>query len=777
MDIMSPEPRVYTFGSYRLDPVRRLLTHDGEAVRLTARLFDTLLYLVEHHQRLVSRGELQEAVWQGRAVDENNLGQAISALRKALPADVGGHYVVTVAGRGYRFGVPVRVEVASGADSRLSAPSVSTAPATSSQGQRLSGRPLTFALPALLLAAGVCAAIEYRITRPWPLTDRDTIVLADFTNTTGDPVFDDTLRQGVSVALRQSPFLTLVSGDRIGQTLRLMNQPADSRVTAKLAREICERTGSAAMLSGSIARLGTRYVLGLRAENCRTGDILDEDQVEVADKDGVLSGLDDITRRFRSRMGEARASLARHEVPLASATTGSLDALKAYSMAINLEATKSADSAIPLFEHAIELDPQFASAYAALALAHSANGEKMLADTLGEQAYRLRSRAGDDERYFITAFYYLRVTTEIEKGLRVLQAWANTYPRQTLPQEMLGGIAYPEMGEYQYAIDAERRALQLEPESAIVYQLLARAYLFADHFSDALRIIDGAYARKFASPLFPMLRYDIAFLNGDETAMHRAVAMAPQNSGLMPYREACVRAYGGRLREAAELMHGAAILARASSTEEKAALFEAPLAIWTALFGMTQNARTNALQSLAVTDPDVSYAAGFALAVAGDAARAEDIAKDLNSRFPRDTSVQYNYLPALYGLIALDRGDPHEAIEALKAALPYDFAVPRTTQHAFFGALYPVYVRGMAYLAAGQGTQAAAEFRNILTHRGLVVSDPIGALAHLALARAYVVQKDTRAAKAAYRDFLALWKDADPNLPILQQARSEYADL
>ncbi len=773
MDVMSPEPRVYAFGPYRLDPVRRSLIRDGETVRLTARVFDTLIYLVEHHGRLVSRDELQEAVWQGRAVDENNLGQAISALRKALPADAGGNYVVTVAGRGYRFGVPVQVEYVP----PKASPAPEPAAPAHSKGLHLARRARAIALLAAALAACVAVAVAYRAARPAHLTDRDTIVLADFTNTTGDPVFDDTLRQGVSVALHQSPFLALVSEDRIGQTLRRMGQPSGARVTPTIAREICARTGSAAMLSGSIARLGTRYVLGLRAENCRTGDTIDEDQAEAAGKEGVLGALDDMTRRFRSRMGEARASLASHDKPLASATTGSLDALKAYSMALNLEETKSVDSAIPFFEHAIELDPQFASAYAALALAHSSNGEKMLADTLGEQAYRLRARAGDDERYFITAFYYLRVTTEIEKGLRVLQAWAQTYPRQAQPQQMLGGIAYPEIGEYQNAIDSELRVLQLEPDSAVGYRLLAGDYLYADRLTDALHVIDGASARKFANPAFPMLRYDIAFLHGDETEMRRAAAMAPPNSGLMLYREAFVRAYGGHLREATQLMHSAAALARASSTADKVALFEAPLAIWAALFGMTQNASANALPSPAVSDPDVCYAAGFALAAAGDAARAEAVAKDLDARFPADTSVQYNYLPALHGLISLDRGDPNAAIEALQAALPYDFAVPRTAQHAFFGAMYPVYVRGMAYLAAGQGPRAAAEFRKIIAHRGLVVSDAIGALAHLELARAYALQKNIPASRSAYRDFFGLWQDADADLPILHQAKSEYAAL
>ncbi len=778
MDIMSREPCRYAFGPYRLDPVRRSLMRGGDAVQLTARVFDTLLYLVEHHDRLVSRAELQEAVWQGRAVDANNLGQAISALRKALPADASGNYVVTVAGRGYRFGVPVRVEmVALDADAFLSQPAIPD-PSPASGTRRATPRSLWIACAVAALAGSATIAASYFIGRSPQLTDKDTIVLADFSNATGDPVFDETLRQSVSVALHQSPFLALIGDERIRKTLRLMGQSADSRVIPRLAREICQRTASAATLSGSIARLGTHYVLGLRAENCRTGDVLDEDQVEAADKEGVLGALDKMTRRFRIRMGEARASLAAYDVPLAYATTPSLDALKAYSMGLKLEETKGADSAIPLFEQAIELDPQFASAYAALALAHSSNGEKVLADHLGAQAYKLRDRTSDDERYFITAFYYLRVTTEIEKGLRVLQAWEQAYPRQALPHDMLGGIAYPEMGEYEKAIAEETLAIQAEPDSAVGYQLLAGDYLFADRLADAEQVLDSASTRNFGSPAFPMLRYDIAFLNADKSEMKRVASMARQDSPLIPYREAFVRAYGGRLREATELMHRADAVAHAAGTDDRAALLETPIAIWEALFGKSESARTDALTSLAaVSDPDVSYAAGFALAAAGDAARAEDIAKSLASRFPRDTSVQFTYLPSLYGLIALDRGDPQKAIEALQTAHPYDFAAPRIHLHAFFGALYPIYVRGKAYLAAHQGAQAAAEFLKILSHRGLVVSDPIGALAHLELGRAYALKNDTPAAKSSYRQFFALWKDADPDLPVLQQARTEYSDI
>jgi tetratricopeptide (TPR) repeat protein len=604
------------------------------------------------------------------------------------------------------------------------------------------------------------------------------IVLADFSNATGDPVFDDTLGHGLSVALHQSPFLALVGEDRIRQTLHLMAQPADARVTPRLAREICQRTGAAATLFGSVASLGKRYVLGLRAESCKTGEVLDEDQAVAADREGVLGALDAMARRFRSRIGEARTSLGAHDVPLASATTPSLEALKAYSMGWKQQQTNGGESGIPFFEHAIELDPHFASAYAALALTHSSNGDKAVADELGARAFLLRGRVSDDERYFITAFYDLRVKTEIEKGLQVLLAWAQAYPRQALPHTMLGGIAYPALGDYDKAIREETLSIQIEPDSAVGYQLLAGDDLFADRPADALRVVNAAAARGFGSPVFPMLRYDIAFLNGDAAEMKRLEAGASRNYPLVSYREAFVLAHGGRLRAATACLHGAAVLARAAGTQDRAALFEAPAAIWQALFGDRRTATASARALLAsANDPDVFYAAGFALAVAGDSARAEEIASGLAKRYPDDTSVQYMYLPALYGLIALDRGDPRKAIASLQAALPYQYATPRIHQHAFYGALYPIYVRGEAYLAAGDGAQAATEFLEILAHRGLLVSDPIGALAHLELGRAYALQKRTHEADAAYHDFFALLKDADSDLPILRQARAEYARL
>jgi len=632
--------------------------------------------------------------------------------------------------------------------------------------------------PMVFGAAAAAAVTVYLVPRAPRLTDKDTIVVADFTNTTGESVLDDTLRQGVSVALHQSPFLALASEDSIRGTLRRMGQPADARVTPSLAREICERTGGAATLSGSVAKLGMHYVLGLRAENCHTGDVLDEDQEAAADKDGLLGALDDLTRRFRGRMGEARASLASHDVKLAAATTPSLEALKAYSMAWRLTETKGGQTAIPFFERALELDPQFASADAALALMHSSNGEKLLADKLGAEAYRLRDRTSDDERYFITAFYFLRVTTEIDKGLQVLQAWMQAYPRQALPHFMAGGIAYPALGEYEKAIAEETLGVKAEPDSATGYSLLAGDDIFAGKTAAARLVLDAAAARNFGSPIFPMLRYDAAFLAGDAAEMQRLEAVAPRESPMVAYRAAFVRAHGGNLRAATELLHNAASLARADGADGRAALLETPAAIWEALSGRTHEASLDALRLLvAAEDPDVAYAAGFALAVAGDTARAEVIAKGLNAHFPKDTSVQYSYLPALYGQIALDRGDAQLALTALRAALPYDFAAPRIHQHAFFGALYPIYVRGIAYLAAGDGANAAREFIKIPLHAGLVVSDPIGALAHLWLGRAYALQHRTRDAKVAYDEFFKLWRDADPDVPILLQARAEFALL
>ena len=635
-------------------------------------------------------------------------------------------------------------------------------------------------VPAAAVVLAILVAAYFYFHRTPKLTDKDTIVLADFTNTTGDPVFDGTLRQGLAVQLEQSPFLRLVSEGRIQRTLRLMGQPADARLTPELAKEICERTASAAVLDGSIASLGSQYVLGLRAKTCRTGDVLDEEQVQAARKEDVLNSLSQIASKFRTRVGESLSTVEKHDAPLAEATTPSLEALKAYSAGLKAGISGSI-TGVPFFKRAVEIDPQFAVAHAALGLMYGDMGESGLSAESTTKAYQLRDRASDREKFFITASYELHVTGNLEKAQQTCESWVRTYPRETMPHAFLAGIIYSASGEYEKAVEESKKAVELNPDSAIGYYILAFSYEYLNRLGEATNTLQQAAARKLEIGDFMVQRYDIAFLRSDSAGMEREAALARGKSGAEDWisdHEAFVSAYSGRLQEARRLAHRAADLAQQAAQRDRAALDETGLALWEGFFGNASAARRSAMAAHELSKTrEVEYGAAFALALSGDSAESQTLANDLEKRFAEDTSVRFSYLPALRALLALNHSEPSKAIELLQIAVPYDLGAPRSSFHGFFGTLYPVYVRGEAYLAAHQGAQAAAEFQKILNHRGIVVSDPIGALAHLQLGRALTLSGETTKAQAAYRDFLTLWQNADPDIPILKQAKAEYARL
>ena len=611
------------------------------------------------------------------------------------------------------------------------------------------------------------------------LTDKDTIVLADFTNTTGDSVFDGTLRQGLAVQLGQSPFLSLVSDQHIQQTLRLMGQPADARLSPEIAMEICERIASTAVLDGSIASLGSQYVLGLRARDCRTGDVLAEEQVETARKEDVLNALGQIASKFRTRVGESLTTVEKHNTPLEVATTSSLEALKAYSTAMRVSHSTGAADAVPHFKRAVEIDPQFAVAYAFMGLNYSGLGESVLSMESTSKAYQLRDRASDRERFLITTLYDRQVTGNLEKEQQTLQLWAQTYPRDRDAHGLLSGFASQGSGQYEKSIEQGNIALGIDPDFVFGYENVAFAYFYLDRWAETEQAIQKA--SRFELPELLLLRYHLAFVKGDTAGMDRAAALTRGKPGVenwMLHVESLVEARSGRVQAASRLSRRALDMAQQAGQKEKAATYQAAEAVWQAFFGDGPAAKRSATAALQLSNGrDVEYSTAFALALAGDLPRAQSLADDLERRFPEDTSVQFNYLPALRALFALNHSEPAKAIELLQVAVPYELAVPAVDFNAFFGGLYPVYVRGLAYLAAHQGAEAAAEFQKILNHRGIVVSDPIGALAHLQLGRAYTLQGDTAKAKAAYQDFLVLWKDADPDIPILKQAKAEYAKL
>jgi serine/threonine protein kinase len=643
------------------------------------------------------------------------------------------------------------------------------------------GKHWNLIVPAAVAALALSVAGYSYLHRAAKLTDKDTIILADFTNTTGDTVFDGTLRQGLAMQLEQSPFLSLISEQRILHTLSLMGQSSDARLTPELAHEICERTASTAVLDGSIASLGSQYVVGLRAKNCRTGNILDEEQVEVARKEDVLNALTQIASKFRTRVGESLVTVEKHDTPLAEATTPSLEALKAYSMGWKDTASQGGDAAVPFFKHAVEIDPQFAIAYASLGLMYGSMGETELGTENTKKAYQLRNRASDNEKFFITAYYDGRATGNQKKAQQTCEAWAQAYPREWKPHSFLAGFIYPVLGEHEKAAEEAQRTIELAPDFGIGYALLGSNSLSLDRLGAAEDAVRRASERKIEIPLLALLRYDVAFLKGDNGGMQREVAAARGKSGaeeLISDHQAFALAYTGHLQEATKMLRRSSDLAQQAAHREKAAVFETRAALWEAFCGNAPAAKPAAMAALTLArNREVQYGAALALAIAGDSSQAQTLTNDLEGSFSEDTSVKFNYLPSVRAFLALNHGDPAKAIELLQVAVPYELGQPRSTQTGFFGALYPIYARGQAYLAARQGAEAAREFQKILDHPGIMVGDPIGVLAHLQLGRAYAMQGDTTKARIAYQNFFTLWKDADPDIPILKQAKAEYAKL
>ncbi|MGA2687392.1 MAG: protein kinase [Candidatus Korobacteraceae bacterium] len=641
--------------------------------------------------------------------------------------------------------------------------------------------PWKIAVSALAVSVTLLVGGYLYLHHPTKLTDKDTIVLADFTNSTGDPVFDGTLRQGMAVQLEQSPFLSLVPDDRIQRTLQLMGQPADARLTPEVAREVCERTSSAAVLDGSIASLGSQYVLGLRAKDCRTGAVLAEEQMQAVRKEDVLNVLSQVASKFRTRVGESLSTVEKHDTPLDEATTPSLEALKAYSAGWRAHFSSGMVAATPFFKQAIEIDPKFASAYAALGLMYGAQGESALSAENSAKAYELREHATDRERFFISASYDTRVTGNLEKAQLTCEAWTQAYPRDVRPLAGLSGLIYPASGKYEKAVEEARRSVGVDPDFADGYLILAGNETNLGRLGEAEKTLRSAAERKLDTPDNIVLLYDIAFLKDDREGMMRTVELAkgrPGSEDMMSQHQAFVLANTGHLRQANEMAQRAANLAQQTAHPERAALFNTGAALWEAFSGNDQAASRSASVAMGLADGrEVEFGAAFAFALSRDFSHAQALVDDLQKRFPEDTSVNFSYLPSVRALLALNHGRSSKALELLQVATPYELGVQRSSIHGNFGALYPIYVRGEAFLAAHQGAEAAAEFQEILDHPGIVISDPVGALAHLQIGRAYAMAGDTAKAKAAYQDFLKLWKDADSDVPILQAAKAEYAKL
>jgi tetratricopeptide (TPR) repeat protein/tRNA A-37 threonylcarbamoyl transferase component Bud32 len=642
----------------------------------------------------------------------------------------------------------------------------------------------TIALIAAVAIAGMGAAgyvYSHRPTKPAApgLTDRDTIVVADFTNTTGDTDFDQTLRQGLAVELGQSPFLSLVSDKRMQGTLGLMGRPQNTPVTGDVAREICERTFSAAVVQGSLARLGSQYVLGLRAANCRTGDALFDEQAQVARKDEVLNSLSQIAKKFRTKAGESPATLQEHSIPLIEATTPSFAAWKLYCDAFKVAITENNAGAIPLLQQAIQIDPKFAMAYASLARTYADSWQPLLAAENIRKAYELRDRTSDTERFFITVNYHQQFTGNLEEAERTAELWSATYPRAVDALTLLS-VIYQYLGKYERSADVATRAVEMNPGFPPAPTNLAWAYLFLERYANAEKTVQQAVERQLNFPDLIILPYLIAFYKGDRAGMERAAARGsenPESADWMTNTEAFVLAYYGHLRQARTMTRRAVDMERQAHQPERAAMYEAGSAVREAFFGNAFEARQRTKAALELSKGrDPEYGAAFALALSGDIAGSQPLVSDLEKRFPEDTCVRFTYLPVYRALVALNRGDSTGAIEQLQATAPYDLAVP-CSGFGYFGNLYAPFVRGQAYLELHRFAEAVGEFQKVLDHPGIVFTDPVRVRAHLQLARAFAMARDTAKAKVAYREFLALWKDADSDIPVLNQGKMEFAKL
>ena len=668
---------------------------------------------------------------------------------------------------------------------------------------------------ALLVVLLILVAWYYAARPAHALNRMDTIVLADFSNKTGDPIFDDTLRQGLAAQLQQSPFLSLVSDQRIQQTLRLMGRSADTKLSPAIIGDLCQRAGSKAYLSGSISNLGTQYVIGVSAVNCQTGDYLAQEQVTANGKENVLKALGEASTKLRAKLGESLKTVQKLDTPIEQATTPSLEALQAYSMGRQtMQGKGDPAAAIPLLKHSIELDPKFAMAYAMLGTSYYNIGEKKLSAENTYKAYGLRSRVSEWEKFYIESHYYQFATGDLEKARQAYELWAQIYPREQVPKTNLG-VIYQSLGQHEKSLNEFREGLRLSPDGLIYGDVVAE-FVRLNRFNEAGAAAGEALSKNLDSLDLRIYLYLLAFLQNNPDSMAQQVSWAsgkPGKENVMLYLQASTAAYSGKLTAAREFSRQAATSADRAGEKEVEAGCEAAAALWEAFYGNASEARQHAAATLEKSNGrDAQYAAALALAVIGDSARAQTLAEDLQKRFPDDTVGRFNYLPTLHAQLFLNAADrspeppsdrspdrsPHrspalspersperspdrspenvaKAIEALSVASPYELAVPGN--NTFWTNLYPIYVRGQAFLAAHQGAQAAAEFQKILDWRGVVANEPIAALAHLGLARSYALAGDKAKSSHAYNAFLFLWKDADPNIPVLKQATTEYAKL
>src|SRR6266576_6255952 len=721
---------ILRFGVFEVDVRAGEVHKQGARIKLQERPFHVLTVLLQRPGEVVTREELRSQNWPADTfVDfDNSLNTAINKLREALGDSADNpRFIETLPRRGYRFIAPV-----TGVDGAAGGTAAGVSAVTP-----IRGRKIAVTAAVVVLASGIAGGLLWRTRQARHLTEKDTIVLGDFANSTGDAVFDGTLREGLSVELEQSPFLSLVSEEGIRQTLRMMERPPNTRLTPEITREVCQRTSSAAALEGSVAVIGTRYNLILKAVSCASGDLLASTEAQANDKSHVLDALGKAASEMRSKLGESLSTVQKYNTPLEQATTSSLEALQAYNFGLNAEDDATA---LSFFQRATQLDPNFAMAYWAMGSSYSALSESVLAAENGRKAYELRERVSELEKLKIECDEY---TGDVIKARRSCELGAKTYPRDPWFHLDLA-LCSDSLGQYEAGLKEKLEAIRLAPYNSFSYRQIILTYLALDRIHDAEVTAKEARTKNLDANLTEVL-YEIAFYRHDTAEMVRQVARATSAAGqedLLLAMEADTSAYFGNLRKARELTRRAAESAELAAERETAAGYYAVSALREALFGDAAEARQQAtVAKRRSTGRDLDYGVALALAYAGDANRARALADNLGKRYPEDTTLQFNYLPTLRAKIALLRANPQQALDILRVAAPYELGLPASGFYNWPN-LYPVYVRGEAYLAAHKGNEAAAEFQKILDHRGIVLNEPIGALAHLQLGRAYALEGD-----------------------------------
>jgi DNA-binding winged helix-turn-helix (wHTH) protein len=753
---------ILRFGVFEVDLRAREVRKQGVRTKLQEQPFHVLTVLLQRPGEVVTREELRNQNWPADTfVDfDNSLNTAINKLREALEDSADNpRFIETLPRRGYRFIAPVTE--ADGA-TRGTAAGVSAA-----------ARPRSWKIIAtmavVVVAAGIAGGLLWRARHGRHLTEKDTIVLADFANTTGDPVFDDTLKQGLRVQLEQSPFLNMLSDERVGEELQFMGRQKGERLTKDLARDLCQRVGSKAILVGSISSLGTHYVIGLNALDCHSGDEVASEQVEADAREHVLKALSESATRMRKKLGESLSSIQKYDVPVEQATTSSLEALRAYSFGQKTWNAKGAVASLPFFRRAVELDPNFAMAYGRMATAYGPAGENALSMENMRKAYELRAEVSGRELLYLESHYFEIVTGEMEKAAQVYELWEQIYPRDPAPHDNLENV-YASLGEHKKALQEALETLRLKPNGVSSYEDVSRSYLRLNRMVEAQAVLRSAEQRGLESEWLDRTRYEVAFLTGDQGELQR-LAASKRSESLVLYLQGCTEAYYGRLSKARGLWQRSQESFNDHGDIGFAAFVRAVAGQMEALLGDSKHALADSSAALKLGEtPQIRAIAALALALAADGRGAQNLAGKVSMDYRPNSSVIRSLLPTIRAALALNHKDAKQAIEFLQAVSSDKWSGDMEGMH-------PTYLRGQAYLMLGNGNAAALEFQKIVDHPGLVLENPVGALAHLQLGRAYAMQGDAAKARAAYQDFLALWKDADPDIPILKQAKAEYAKL